>query len=59
MTLPATVKTNEENTEHDCSWSENASVQKLLDVIVLILMDNYIQTVRTHPTLFSDNGNSQ
>ncbi len=38
------------------SWSDSASVQKLLDVVVSIIADEYIQIAKQNPDLFSDNG---
>ena len=37
-------------------WVDNASVQKLLDVVVSIIAEEYIQIAKQNPDLFSDNG---
>ena len=38
------------------NWTDNSSVQKLLDVVVSIVADEYIQTAKQNPEVFSDNG---
>ncbi len=38
------------------SWSNNPSVQRLLDVVVFIIAEEYIQIAKQNPDLFSDNG---
>ncbi|HDY69274.1 hypothetical protein LCGC14_2221270 [marine sediment metagenome] len=38
------------------SWSDSASIQKLLDVVVSIIAEEYIQIAKQNPDLFSDNG---
>ncbi len=53
-TLPFKVKT--EYQEQNFSWESNPSVQKLLDVVVHILANEYVRTVKENPTLFSNNG---
>ena len=37
-------------------WVDNASVQRLLDVVASIIADEYIQIAKQNPDLFSDNG---
>jgi len=37
-------------------WVDNASVQKLLDVVVSIISEEYIQIAKKNPDIFSDNG---
>ncbi len=37
-------------------WMDNPSVQKLLDVVVSIMAEEYIQIAKQNPNLFSDNG---
>jgi len=37
-------------------WADNPSVQKLLDVVVSIIAEEYIQIAKQNPDLFSDNG---
>ena len=37
----------------DFSWSENAAVQKLLDVVVEILAEEYIEIAKHNPGTFS------
>jgi len=41
------------------SWSDNPSVQKLLDVVVSIIAEEYIQIAKQNPDLFSDNGGNK
>jgi len=41
------------NTKQAVSWKDNPSIQKLLDVIVSILAEEYIQTARQNPAVFS------
>jgi len=38
------------------NWIDNLCVQKLLDVVVSIMADEYIQIAKQNPDLFSDNG---
>lgn len=38
------------------NWSDSPSVQKLLDVVVSIIAEEYIQIAKQNPDLFSDNG---
>jgi len=38
------------------SWIDNPSVQRLLDVVVSIIAEEYIQIAKQNPDLFSDNG---
>ncbi len=38
------------------NWSDNPSVKKLLDVVVSIIAEEYIQIAKQNPDLFSDNG---
>ena len=37
-------------------WAEDPAVKQLLDVVALILAEEYVQTVRQHPDAFSRNG---
>jgi len=37
-------------------WVDNASVQRLLDVVASIMADEYIQIAKQNPDVFSDNG---
>ena len=41
------------------SWIDNPSVHKLLDVVVSIIAEEYIQIVKQNPDLFSDNGGNK
>jgi len=38
------------------NWIDNPSIQKLLDVVVSIIAEEYIQIAKQNPDLFSDNG---
>jgi len=38
------------------SWSDSPSVQKLLDVVIAIVADEYIQIAKHNPDVFSNNG---
>jgi len=38
------------------TWVDNASVQKLLDVVASIMADEYIEIAKQNPDVFSDNG---
>lgn len=49
--------TKEEGFEHSFLWQHNVSVQKLLDVVVRILVNEYVQAVNKDSTPFSANGN--
>ncbi len=37
-------------------WIDNPSVQRLLDVVVSIIAEEYIQIAKQNPDFFSDNG---
>ena len=51
------VKENSKTTQPiSLNWSDNPSVQKLLDVVVSIIAEEYIQIAKQNPDLFSDNG---
>ncbi|TKJ46912.1 hypothetical protein CEE34_06425 [Candidatus Aerophobetes bacterium Ae_b3a] len=41
------------------NWSDSPSVQKLLDVVVFIIAEEYIQIAKQNPDLFSDNGGNK
>ncbi len=38
------------------NWTGNRSVQELLDVVVSIIAEEYIQIAKKNPDIFSDNG---
>ena len=38
------------------TWAEDPAVKRLLDVVASILAEEYVQTVRQHPDMFSRNG---
>ncbi len=38
------------------TWVDNASVQKLLDVVVSIIAEEYIQIAKQNPEIFRNNG---
>ena len=38
------------------NWSNSPPAQKLLDVVVSIIAEEYIQIAKQNPDLFSDNG---
>ena len=40
-------------------WSDSPSVQKLLDVVVAIVADEYIQIAKQNPDIFSNNGGNK
>ena len=48
------VKTD--HPELSFAWDKDSSVQKLLDVVVRILANEYIWAVKENPTLFSEQG---
>ena len=53
----AQVKENSKTTQPiSLSWIGSPSVQKLLDVVVAIIAEEYIQIAKQNPDLFSDNG---
>ena len=53
----AQVDKNSRTTEPiSLSWLDSPSVQKLLDVVVSIIAEEYIQIAKQNPDLFSDNG---
>ena len=38
------------------NWTDNSSVRELLDVVVSIIAEEYIQIAKQNPDVFSDNG---
>ena len=38
------------------NWIDNSSVQRLLDVVVSIMAEEYIQIAKQNPEIFSNNG---
>ena len=38
------------------AWTEDLAVKQLLDVVVLILAEEYIRTIKQHPEAFSHSG---
>lgn len=38
------------------NWAENPSVQKLLDAVVAIIIEEYIQIAKQNPSVFSNKG---
>ena len=53
----AQVEKNSKTTQPiSLSWIDNPSVQKLLDVAVSIIAEEYIQIAKKNPDIFSDNG---
>ncbi len=38
------------------NWMDNPSLQRLLDAVVSIIAEEYIQIAKQNPDLFSDNG---
>ena len=43
-------------TQKSFSWVDNPDIQKLLDVTVSILADEYIRIAKQNPEVFSNNG---
>lgn len=54
---PFEVKTD--HPEQNFSWTSNPSIQKLLDVVVYILANEYVRAVKENPTLLSNNGGTK
>jgi len=53
----AQVEENSKTTQPtSLSWSDNPAVQRLLDVVVSIIAEEYIQIAKQNPDIFSDNG---
>ncbi len=53
----AQVKKNSKTTQPiSLSWIDNPSVQKLLDVVVSIIAEEYVQIAKQNPDVFRDNG---
>ncbi len=52
------AETNSKKTTRPISliWVDNASVQKLLDVVVSIIAEEYIQIAKQNPEIFRNNG---
>ena len=54
----AQAKKNSEKIAQPASlnWIDNPSVRKLLDVVVSIIAEEYIQIAKQNPDIFSNNG---
>ena len=53
----AQVKKNSKATQPiSLNWSDSPSVQKLLDVVVSIIAEEYIKIAKQNPEIFSNNG---
>ena len=50
--VPFGVKT--EHPEQNFLWASNPSIQKLLDVVIHILANEYVRAVKENPTLFKE-----
>ena len=50
---PAVLR-NDESAKFN--WMDNLPVQKLLDVVISIIADEYIQVVKDNPEVFTNNG---
>ena len=56
MAIAQVKKHSEITRTTSLTWMDNPSVQKLLDVVVSIIAEEYIQIAKQNPDLFSDNG---
>ncbi len=45
---------NEKDFQLDLNWKENPSAKKLLDAIVSILAEEYIETAKQNPDIFTE-----
>ncbi|MBA7473011.1 hypothetical protein ES707_08343 [subsurface metagenome] len=53
----AQVEKNSKTTQPvSLNWIDNPSVQKLLDVVVSIIAEEYIRIAKQNPDIFSNNG---
>jgi len=54
----AQVKKDSKPIIHSISlnWTDNCSVQELLDIMVSIIAEEYIQIAKQNPDIFSENG---
>lgn len=52
------VENNNEKTNQTISlcWAENTGVQNLLDVVVSIIAEEYIEIAKQNPDIFSNKG---
>lgn len=54
LTTKADFSVKTERPEHGFDWKQDPSVQKLLDVVVYILANEYVRAVKENPTLFKE-----
>lgn len=47
------VKEQDETQDFSLRWNKNPDSHKLLDILVSILSDEYIQKAKEHPEIFS------
>ena len=57
--IGTTLNAKTEHPKTDLAWDGNPAVQKLLDVVVYILANEYVRAVKENPALFSDKGGSK
>ena len=53
MALPNTASRDPNEKLTSFSWKQNPAAKKLLDTLVLILKDEYIQKAKENPEIFS------
>ena len=56
MAIAQTKKTSEISRPSSLTRMDNPSVQELLDVVISIMAEDYIQIAKQNPDIFSDNG---
>lgn len=56
MEIAQAQKNSEVASSTRLNWTDNPSVQKLLDVIASIMAEEYIQIAKQNPDIFSGNG---
>ena len=56
----AQIEKHSENTHPaSLSWIDNPSVKKLLDAVVSIMAEEYIQIAKQNPDIFANNGGNK
>ena len=59
MEIAQVQKNSEAESPTRSNWTDNPSVQELLDVVASIIAEEYIQIARQNPEIFSNNGGNK
>ena len=52
-------KVDRNDSAYGLNWKDNPSSRKLLDVIISILVENYVRIIKENPEMFKEIGGSK